>query len=133
MKFLNFIGFLILCWIGFQTYKVQQSYDMAIANQQTLQLQINKLHNGVKAFIEAEALNLQIDSTFQHFHGNVWVPRDKFLLDKQSKASADKARNLLQALEQFGKIDSTFIQSKITFNDTETDKVSKSQVSFRKN
>lgn len=132
MKFLNFIGFLILCWIGFQTYKAQQSYDMVIANQQTLQLQINKLHKGVKAFIEAEALNLKIDSTFQHFHGNVWVPRDKFLLDKQSKASADKARNLLQALEQFGITDSSFIKSKITFDDSDNNVV-KHIVSFKKN
>ena len=132
MKLINLLCFAIVMYIGWQTYEAQHEFDKVIANQQALQLQVNKLHNGVKAFIEAEALNLQIDSTFQHFHGNVWVPRDKFLLDKQSKASADKARNLMQALEQLGKIDSAFIQSKITFNDNETDKVSKSPVSFRK-
>lgn len=132
MKLINILCFAVVMYIGWQTYETKQEFDKAIANQQALQVQINKLHNGVKAFIEAEVANFKIDSTFQHFHGNVWVTRDKFLLDKQSKASADKARNLMQALEQLGKIDSTFIQSKITFNDNETDKVSKSPVSFKK-
>lgn len=132
MKFLNVCGLLLTCWIFYQTYNAQQQFNAVLKMNNELQMQINKLTVGVKAAIEAEVANFKLDSIFQHFHGNVWVPRDKFLLDKQSKASADKARNLLQALEQFGKIDSSLIQTTITFNDNETNNVSKQSVSFKK-
>ena len=130
MKFLNFIELCIIAFIAWQTWQAQKDFDALMSKQNDLQIQVDKLTTGLKSLIEAEAENCRLDSTFQWFHGNVWVTRDKFLLDKQAQASSNKANNFQQALESFGKIDSALIQSKVTFTTEETQ--AKPQVSFKK-
>ena len=133
MNFARILCIAMLVYIAWHTFEDSKTISKLEKQHFELQLKLEQLTTGIKAKIEADVQNYKLDSAFQHFHGNVWVPRDKFLLDKQSKASADKAYNLLQALEQFGKIDSTLIQSRISFIDIAVEPTeAPKQISFKK-